>query len=814
MKLTATLGLLALATLLAACQGMINFRQGQALLGEGQIEQSLEKFRAASLAEPGNAEYRSAYLVNRERAIAGWLAQADALRGNGEPAKAEALYRRILGIDAGNARALAALDDQAREARHNELLKQAKEAWAQKDGEGALARLHTILGESPRHRLAADLRRLIMEKSAKPAAETALAAALKRPISIEFRDTPIKQVFEVFARTSGLNFVFDREVRNDLKTSVFLRNTTVADAVNLVLLTSQLDQRVLDASSILIYPNTPAKAREYQPLTVRSFFLNNADVKSVGNTLRAIVKTRDLVVDEKQNMIVMRDTPEAVRLAEKLVALHDLPEPEVMLEVEILEVSRTRLVELGVQWPSQLTLTPLSKTVTTETIAPTVAGTTTPTPVTAPVTTTSAAPSSTNLTINDLRGLTRNSLGATVNPLVINANKQDSEANLLANPRIRSRNREKAKILVGDRVPNVTTTSTSTGFVSENVSYIDVGLKLEVEPTVYMDDEVAIKIGLEVSNIVSQVQTKSGTLAYQIGTRTANTALRLKDGENQVLAGLISNEDRNSGAKIPALGDLPILGRLFGSQRDDGRKTEIVLSITPRILRNPQRPPLTEAEFDSGTEASIKSRAMDGGGAVAIAASQPEPAPGGTPAAVVAPVPVPIPTPTTPTPVDPGAAAAVAAPITSPGAAAATASATSFSFAGPASVKLGSPFEVSLQLQAGQPINAIPFTIAYDPKALTVTSLVEGELLGQGGGASSFSSRIDNVAGRIFGSVARPANAAAIGQSGTLVTLKLQAVSAAAPTSLRLLQANPQGADPSSSFAAQLPPPWVITITP
>jgi hypothetical protein len=188
---------------------------------------------------------------------------------------------------------------------------------------------------------------------------------------------------------------------------------------------------------------------------------------------------------------------------------------------------------------------------------------------------------------------------------------------------VRARNREKAKILIGDRVPNITTTATATGFVTESVSYVDVGLKLDVEPTIYLDNDVAIRISMEVSNIVSQLQTKSGSVAYQIGTRTASTVLRLKDGENQVLAGLIDDEDRRAANKVPALGEIPILGRLFGSHSDDNERTEIVLSITPHIVRNIQRPESTLSEFRAGTDSSSRTRGDSGGGPPAASALPP-----------------------------------------------------------------------------------------------------------------------------------------------------------------------------------------------
>jgi general secretion pathway protein D len=176
---------------------------------------------------------------------------------------------------------------------------------------------------------------------------------------------------------------------------------------------------------------------------------------------------------------------------------------------------------------------------------------------------------------------------------------------VLANPRIRVKNKDKARIHIGDKVPVITTTASATGFVGESVNYLDVGLKLEVEPTVYLEDEVGIKIGLEVSNISQQIRSSSGTVAYQVGTRNTATTLRLKDGETQVLAGLINDEDRRSSARVPGLGDTPVLEHLFGSTGTTANKTEIVLLITPRIVRNLTRPDVRLESFNSGTDGAI-----------------------------------------------------------------------------------------------------------------------------------------------------------------------------------------------------------------
>lgn len=411
--------------------------------------------------------------------------------------------------------------------------------------------------------------------------EKTVPTGLDKPINVDFKGATLSQVCQVLYRTAGLNFIFDKDVPLDQPISITLRRTPVREVLALILLSQQLEQRAINADTVMIYPNTPSKARDYQPLTVRSFYLTNIEAKTAAATLRTILKARDLVSDDKQNVVVMRDTPEAIRMAEKLLAVHDMPEPEVMLEVEVLEVKRSHLQELGLLWPGSLMLTPLAST----------AG--------SPV------------TLKDLMNTTSASLAAAVPTFGINARAESGDTNVLANPRIRTRNREIAKIMIGDRVPNFTTTSTSTGFVAESVQYIDIGLKLDVQPTIYLDNEVAIRINLEVSNIVSLLQTKSGTQAYQIGTRNASTVLRLKDGENQVLAGLISDEERSSGRKVPGLGQLPMLGRLFGSTLDEGQKTELVLSITPRLIRNNKRPGIELTEFSIGAESAMRPAAPD-----------------------------------------------------------------------------------------------------------------------------------------------------------------------------------------------------------
>jgi general secretion pathway protein D len=570
----------ALALLLAGCAAQQAYREGNALVAQDNVEAGLAKYQEALAADPSNVAYKTAFLRAREAATNRLLPQADRELADGKVDLAVADYQRVLGIDPQNERARAGLRQVDADRRHGVLMGEAQAALERKDYETARVKLTAILTERPTYEPARRQLADVNERIAASSPDAALAAAFRAPISLEFRDAPIKQIFEVIARHSGLNFLFDKDVKTDGRASIFLKNSTVEAAVYYLLMTNQLERQVMDGNTILIYPNIAAKQKEYQEMTVKTFYLANAEAKNVANTLKTILKSRDVVIDEKLNLVILRDSPEAIKLAAQLVALQDVPEAEVMLDVEVLEVQRNRLLDLGIDWPTSLSLSPL-QTATGGTI-----------------------------TLDQLRHLGSATVAVKGFSGAVTASKTDGDSDTLAAPRIRVRNKEKAKVVIGDKLPTITTTISSGvgGFASESVNYVDVGLKLDVEPTIYLNNEVGIRISLEVSNLVDTVTTNNGTTAYRIGTRSAATMLQLKDGENQVLAGLIRNEDRSSATRLPGVGDLPIVGRLFGSQQDTRNKTEVVLSITPHLIRNLQRPPAASSEFSAGTEASFRRR--------------------------------------------------------------------------------------------------------------------------------------------------------------------------------------------------------------
>jgi len=566
----------ALSLALGGCATQSTFDQGRALVEAGDVEAGLAKVQEAAKADPGSYKYQEYYVRQKDIALERYIALAGQARVEGQWDLAEATYRKMLALDPGNPRARAGLATLKADRRHRELLAQAKDLLAKGRLLAAHAKVSEVLFQDANDRQAQRLLRRIEERSVKEAiAAPQLSAALRKPVSIEFRDASLRQIFDVISQQTGLNFIFDRDVRPDLRATVSVRNTSLDDVLRFILVTNQLERKVLNPHTLLIYPNTAAKNREYQDLIVKSFYLTNADVKQTAAMIKTMVKTKDMYVDDKLNLLVIRDTPAAVRMAERLIADQDLAEPEVVLDLEVLEVGTNVLNNLGIQYPDQFAYSVVGKA-------------NTPGTVTLPE------------WLNRGSGLVQLTV---TNPfLILNLQNQVGLTNLLANPQIRVKNHEDARIHIGDKVPVITTTTTATGFAAESVQYLDVGLKLDVKPTIYLDDEVGMKVGLEVSNIVREVQTSTGTLTYQLGTRTASTTLRLKDGETQMLAGLISDQDSKSINQIPGIGNIPILGRLFGNHQDTNDKTEIVLLITPHIVRTLARPSVGFEEFPSGTE--------------------------------------------------------------------------------------------------------------------------------------------------------------------------------------------------------------------
>jgi len=575
--------------LLGACATRDPMAEVKPLLLAGDTDGAIAKLQADLDRNPGETAARAALLRLREAEAQKHLRAADvAITAGDDVAAAEALDRAGKYLPGDLVVAEARLQFERRQ-RARRLLATSEQALADRRLDAARADVMEAITLQPGDRVAQELRQRIQRQldDRAVAEEPQIRLLEEKPVTLEFREAPVKQVFEALSRSTGLSYVFDQDVRRDARVTLRLQGVKASEALRIIGQANRLAFSVLGDRALLVYPATALKRNEYRRLTVRVFNVTNALPKDIAATLRSVLKAREVTSDDKANIVVVRDTPEMIRLAERLVPLYDVPDPEVMLEVEVLEVSRSQLSKLGLAVPDSLSI---------------------------------GNPTSTGPIVIGSNGIR----ASIANPAaLINLKERENATDLLANPRIRVKNRAKARIHIGEKVPVVTTTATANVGVSSAVSYLDVGLKLDVEPTIHLDEEVSIGLKLEVSNIIETISVGSAgggsTIAYRLGTRNTETTLRLRDGQTQVLAGLIQNDQRRALSKIPLLGNLPLIGRLFSS--DDGlgstrSKTEVVLLITPRILRAPEPLPPDLARFASGTLG-------DGGVAPLVLDSQP-----------------------------------------------------------------------------------------------------------------------------------------------------------------------------------------------
>jgi general secretion pathway protein D len=521
---------------------------------------------------PADAVLRNRWFREREQTINALSAEAEAADARGDIATAKQVYARILTLDPHHIKALAYENASAREIALRKQLEAVKQHMD--NPKQALREVRDILLEQPTNAEAQALEKqlIAMEPRAR-AALPQLQTGLSKPVTLELRDANIKVVFEALSRATGVNFVLDKDIKPETKASVFVKKMPIEEAIDMVLASNGLQKKVLSPTSMLVYPATQQKNKDYQDLLIRNFYFANTSAKQCADMLRTILKVRDVYVDERLNMLVLRDRPEVLALAEKMIKAQDIADPEVMLEIEVMEITRGKMNQLGIVYPSSLTVL------------------------------------DSQLTLEALKRIKSSDIGVSPNPS-LQFKTTDSDLNLLSNPRIRVKNNEKAKVLVGNKVPVITTNTTANVGTSESVSYVDVGLKLEVEPRVMLDDFVSIKINLEVSSLGEAITLSNNSKVYNIGTRNATTMLRLKHGETQILAGLIQDSERKNADKLPGLGEIPILGRLFSRHIDEKNKTEIVLAITPKVISNVTLPEATFSEYWSGTDTVISDKPL------------------------------------------------------------------------------------------------------------------------------------------------------------------------------------------------------------
>jgi general secretion pathway protein D len=393
-----------------------------------------------------------------------------------------------------------------------------------------------------------------------------LPAGVKMPATLTFRDASSRDVFTVIARLANISLIFDPAFR-DTPVTVDLRNATLDDALNTVAGATRTFFRVTAPKTVAVIPDTPAKRREYEEEVVRTFYLSNADLKETMDLLRMVLDARRISPTTATNALTIKDTPERIAAAARVLSAIDKARPEVIIDVELLEVDRTRLLEYGLQIASP-------------------AGSNPPTGLNGSAGI--ATDSSGGTTLQTLKNLTSADVIATGLPtLYYRLLKSDSSTRTLANPQLRTTDGVAAKARFGEQVPVPVTTFApiATGGTAQqpitSFNYQNIGVNIDITPRTHHDDDVSLQLNVVVSNISG---TGFGGLPT-FGNREINTLIRLRDGETNMLAGLIRDDERNSLDGVPGLVDLPLIGRLFAHNTKTQNQTDVILTLTPHIIR-------------------------------------------------------------------------------------------------------------------------------------------------------------------------------------------------------------------------------------
>src|SRR5205823_1489510 len=313
-------GALIILTLIAGCAADRLHREGLAAIERGDYEAGVAELNQAVVREPGNMAYRLDFEARRESALQSLIAAGDNARRAGQLDAATALYRRVLAISPSNDRARHGLEGVEGDKRHGGALEAAHKDFDGKDYDAAESKVRAILQEDPGYVPAQELAAAINVARGPVTVAPRLQTRENRKVTLQLRDAPTKMVFEVLQRETGINFILDKDVKSDTKTSIFVQDVPVDEAIDLVLDQNQLARQILADNMVMIYPNTAAKQKDYEQQIVRTFYLTNATPKDVEGMLKSVLAAKTLFIDERSNVLVMRDTPDAVRMAEKLVA--------------------------------------------------------------------------------------------------------------------------------------------------------------------------------------------------------------------------------------------------------------------------------------------------------------------------------------------------------------------------------------------------------------------------------------------------------------------------------------------------------------
>ncbi len=535
LALAAVLGLFA-----SGCASERAFREAQGHEEMQHWDLAVLAYEKAVSVDPGNKKYESSLFRARLRAAQAHLGRGRLHRSAGQLDLAKVELEQSVALDPTNDVALQELKRVVEDIEVRRL-----------ESEGG----------SPTEKAKARAR-------GRRAAPPMLNPASDKPIDVTFPpDSQIKKIYQALCAAAGINVIFDPQLKDD-KFTLDLRNLSFQKALETTMRQAGHFYKVIDEKTILVAQDTQQNRKEYEDQVVRTFFLSNGDVKDVSQMVRSLLDLRRMGTIAQLNAIVIRDTADKVAVAERLIDVNDKAKAEVVLDVELLQLSSKKLLDLGAA---------LSSYSITGSLNSGGSGTTAPT-----------------LPWDELLKLSLADFNFTVPSIIVNFIKTNTSAEILARPQLRIAEGEKAQLVIGNRVPiPVTTINTQQAIGQVGVvpvtsfQYQDVGIKLDIEARVHHNKEVSLKLTVEVSNLAGEVNY-GGQVQPIIGTRTITSNIRLKDGETSFLAGLIETVDQTTKTGFPFLSDLPLIGPLFAQTKTQKDRSDIFLTLTPHITRAPQ----------------------------------------------------------------------------------------------------------------------------------------------------------------------------------------------------------------------------------
>ena len=733
---------------LHADAGKDYYKRGQAAEATEDYDAAYLNYQRAYAASPKNLHYRASLYRVRLSASAMHVTKGRKLVNSGDEQGALVEFLRAAEIDPGN------------EAAQQEIGKVRNRYVQQAQAQTSAASLPAASGQQSG-----------IDTIASP---TDLRPMSSEPLTLHMVEDS-KVVYQAVGKAAGVNVLFDPDYIGK-RIQVDLNNVSLMDALRIVGTLSGTFWRPVTSNTIFVAANTRAKRTEMEEQAVQTFYLTNAwqanDLNDVQTALRNVLPSAKVYGVASQNAIVMRATPDELLLAQKLINDLDKARPEVVVDISVLEVAKNWEQTLGIAWPQSIGVTLQSSSSTTST---------TGTSTTTGVTPTTAAP-----TVYDLAHLKASDFAVNIGTATANMLLTDSNTTILQNPRIRSTDAQKATLKIGQRIPIATGSFQSGVGVAAAISpmaetqfqYIDVGVNIDMTPTVHYDGDVTLKMKIDVSSQSGNV-TISGVTEPIIAQKTSEQTIRLREGEASILGGILNQQEQESWTGIPGLSSIPILKYLFGSKDRTKTDDEIVFLLVPHIVRSPILTSANLRSIDTGAGQAIDLRHVSTQGA--------------GPAVIT---PIPPARPQAAAPVT-GTVAGQTAEAAGPAALAqmrAAAQSTDTAAAAPAPqttalppqglnfslvaphdpVAAGATFQVPVVIAGAADIAAVPLQIQYDAAKLTLVNVDNGDFLGRSGQAVALVHR-DDGPGNITLNASLPPGSAGVSGAGVVCMLTFQA---------------------------------------